>query len=147
MAGIVATAVVGSVTPDNVQTYIGIDYSPYEQSQIILEEPMGSFGIEYDISKHVRLFGEHISTPRTCEDNPGINHAGIKLLAPIDDLTFYSGLSINHTGFDKGDNFNGPLGSIGVEYGDDIKVFAEYLAAFENFDEGRFSIGAKVYFK
>ncbi len=147
ITGAIVTATVGTVSADSLKPYIGFNYSPMEQTQFELEEPMGSFGIEYDVHKHVRLFAEHISTPMDCNDNPGINHAGVKLLAPINDFTLYSGISINHSGFDRRDKFNGPLGSIGIEYGSDVKVFVEYLTALENIDEGRAAIGVKVFFK
>ena len=147
ITGAIVTATVGTVSADSLKTYIGFNYSPMEQTQFELEEPMGSFGIAYDVHKHVRLFAEHISTPMDCNDNPGINHAGVKLLAPINDFTLYSGISINHSGFDRRDKFNRPLGSIGIEYGSDVKVFVEYLTALENIDEGRAAIGVKVFFK
>jgi len=147
ITGAIVTAAVGTVSPDSLKTYIGLNYSPMEQTQFKLEEPMGSFGIEYDVHKNLRLFVEHISSPMQCNDHPGINHAGVKLLAPINDFTVYSGISINHSGFDSKDKFDGPLGSIGIEYGNDIKIFAEYLTALDDIDEGRAAVGFKVFFK
>ena len=55
---------------------------------------MGSFGLEYDIHTNVRLFAEHLSSPMQCNDHPGVNHAGVKLLAPINDFTLYSGITL-----------------------------------------------------
>lgn len=148
ITGAVVTAAIGSITPDDLKTYIGFNYSPIEQSQFQFEEPMGSFGIEYDVYKRFRLFAEHISSPMQCTDHPGINHAGIKLLTPINnDLTVYSGISVNNSSFDSNDNFNGPLGSVGIEYGKDLKFFAEHLANVKKFAEGRTSLGFKVFFK
>jgi hypothetical protein len=98
--------------------------------------------------KHIRLFAEHLSSPMQCDDHPGINHAGVKFLAPLSpDLTVYSGISLNNSKFDSKDNFEGPLGSIGIEYGNDLKLFAEYLSSIKEFEGGRTSLGFKVFFK
>ena len=143
-----ATAVVGEVTPESVRTYISLNADPLDNNELInFEEPMGSFGVEYDVHKNFRLFAEHLSSPMQCNDHPGINHAGVKLLAPIDDLTVYSGISINNSDFDSNDRFDGPLVSIGAEYGNNFKLYTEYLSTIENFDDGRFSAGLKVLFK
>ena len=143
-----ATVVVGEVTPESVRTYISLNADPWDNNaQINFEEPMGSFGIEYDIHKNVRLFAEHLSSPIQCDDHPGVNHAGIKLLAPIGSTTVYSGISINNSDFDSNDRFKGPLVSIGAEYGNELKFYTEYLSTVENFDNGRFSAGLRVLFK
>jgi hypothetical protein len=82
-----------------------------------------------------------------CDDHPGINHAGVKFLAPLSpDLTVYSGISVNNSKFDSKDNFEGPLGSIGIEYGNDLKLFAEYLSSIKEFEGGRTSLGLKYFF-
>ena len=145
----VLTALAGSMTPESVRTYVSINADPWDNNdQIDLEEPMGGFGIEFDIHKHLRLFAEHLSSPMQCNDFPGVNHAGAKLLAPItNDLTVYSGISINNSSFDSNDNFDGPLGSVGVEYGKSLKFFAEHLANVREFAKGRTSLGFKVFFK
>jgi len=145
----VLTALAGSMTPESVRTYVSVNADPWDNNdQIDLEEPSGGFGIEFDIHKHLRLFAEHISSPMQCNDFPGVNHAGVKLLAPItNDLTVYSGISVNNSSFDSNDNFDGPLGSVGVEYGDDFKIYAEHLAAVKKFEDGRTSFGFKVFFK
>ena len=143
-----ATAVVGEVTPEPVKTYISLNYDPLDNNeQINFEEPMGSFGIEYDVHKHVRLFAEHLSSPMQCNDHPGINHAGVKFVAPINDAAFYSGVSINNSDFDSNDRFEGPLVSLGFEYGNDYKFYVEHLASVKKIEEGRTSIGFKVFFK
>ena len=143
-----ATMIVGEVTPESVRTYVSLNADPWDNNaQIDFKEPMGSLGIEYDIHPNVRLFGEHLSSPVQCDDHPGINHAGVKLLAPIDDFTLYSGISINNSDFDSNDRFEGPLVSLGLEYGNDFKVFSEYLTSTDNINDGRVSMGFKVFFK
>jgi hypothetical protein len=148
VAASLATAVAGWMTPESVKTYIAINADPWDNNdQIDFEEPMGSFGIEWDIHKHARLFAEHLSSPRQCNDHPGINHAGIKFLAPVGGATLYSGISVNNSNTDSNDRFTGPLVSIGVEYGNDIKIYAEHLASVKEFEDGRTSFGFKVFFK
>lgn len=143
-----ATMIVGEVTPESVRTYVSLNADPWDNNaQIDFKEPMGSLGIEYDVHTNVRLFAEHLSSPMQCDDHPGINHAGVKLLAPINDFTFYSGISINNSDFDSNDRFEGPLVSLGLEYGNDFKVFSEYLTSTDNINDGRVSMGFKVFFK
>ena len=143
-----ATAVVGEVTPESVRTYISLNADPLDNNELInFEEPMGSFGVEYDVHKNFRLFAEHLSSPMQCNDHPGINHAGVKLLAPVDDITVYSGISINNSDFDSNDRFDGPLVSLGAEVGQDFKLYAEYLTSINEIENGRASMGFKVFFK
>ena len=142
------TAVAGWATPESVRTYISINADPWDNNkQIDFEEPMGSFGIEYDGHKHVRLFAEHLSSPMQCNDHPGINHAGVKFIAPIGNATLYSGVSINNSDFDSNDEFDGPLGLIGIEYGNDFKFYIEHLTSIKEIENGRTSAGFKVFFK
>ena len=148
VAGTIATAAVGWLTPESVRTYVSINADPWDNNaQFNFEEPMGSLGIEYDVHKHARLFAEHISSPMQCNDHPGINHAGIKFLAPVGDVTFYSGISVNNSDTDSNDGFTGPLASLGVEYGNDLKIYAEHLASVKKIEDGRTSFGFKVIFK
>ena len=143
-----ATMIVGEVTPESVRTYVSLNANPWDNNaQIDFKEPMGSLGIEYDVHTNFRLFAEHLSSPMQCDDHPGINHAGVKLLAPINDFTVYSGISINNSDFDSNDRFEGPLVSLGVEYGGDFKVFSEYLTSTDDINDGRVSMGFKVFFK
>lgn len=143
-----ATVLVGEVSPESIKTYVSLHADPWDNNaQINFEEPMAAFGIEHDINTNVRLFVEHLSSPMQCNDAPGVNHAGVKFLAPINDFTIYSGVSINNPDFDSNDRFDGPLASVGVEYGNDLKLYTEYLSAIKNFDDGRFSVGLKVFFK
>ena len=143
-----ATAVVGEVTPESVRTYISLNADPLDNNELInFEEPMGSFGVEYDVHKNFRLFAEHLSSPMQCNDHPGINHAGVKFVAPINDAALYSGVSINNSDFDSNDRFEGPLVSLGFEYGNDYKFYVEHLASVKKIEEGRTAIGFKVFFK
>ena len=147
-ASVALTAISGWVSPESVRTYISINADPWDNNkQFNFKEPMGSFGIEYDIHKHVRLFAEHLSSPMQCNDHPGINHAGVKFVAPINDAALYSGVSINNSDFDSNDRFEGPLVSLGFEYGNDYKFYVEHLASVKKIEEGRTSIGFKVFFK
>ena len=147
IVGTLTTAILGVMSPDEVKTYVQVNLEPYNSHQIRLKEPVGSFGIEYDMYKNLRLFAEHLSSPMQCDDHPGINHAGVKFLAPLSqDLTVYSGISVNNSKFDSKDNFEGPLGSIGIEYGNDLKLFAEYLSSIKEFEGGRTSLGLKYFF-
>ena len=148
IAAAFATVIIGEVSPEPVKTYIAINADPWDNnSQIVLDEPMGSFGIEYDIHPNVRLFAEHLSSPMQCDDHPGVNHAGVKFIAPIGGATLYSGISINNSDFDSNDRFDGPLVSIGAEYGKDFKVYAEHLTSITDIEGGRTSFGIKVFFK
>ena len=53
VAASLATASVGWMTPQSVKTYISINADPWDNNkQIDFEEPMGSFGIEWDLHKH-----------------------------------------------------------------------------------------------
>lgn len=143
-----ATMIVGEVTPESVRTYVSLNADPWDNNELIdFEEPMGSMGIEYDVHPNVRLFAEHLSSPMQCNDHPGINHAGIKLIKRINSLDVYSGVSINNSDFDSNDRFEGPLVSIGAEYGKTLKVFAEYLTSIRELEDGRVSAGFKIFFK
>ena len=143
-----ATVVIGEVTSESVKTYLSLNSDPWDNNtQIDFYEPMGSFGIEHDVRRNFRLFAEHLSSPMQCDDHPGINHAGIKFLAPIGSTTFYSGISVNNSYADSNDGFRGPLASLGVEYGKDLKLYAEYLTSAEEPGDGRVSMGFKVFFK
>lgn len=143
-----ATVMVGSVTPDKITTYVSLNVDPWDNNeQIVFQEPMGSFGIEYDITPNIRLFGEHLSSPRQCDDHPGVNHAGVKFMVPINDVTLYHGWSINNSSLDSNDNFEGPLTSVGVEYGHDFRFYIEYLTGIHDLENGRVSTGIKVLFR
>ena len=148
VAATLATAIIGEVTPEPIKTYVSVNTDPWDNNnQFNFKEPMGSFGIEYDVHPNFRLFAEHLSSPMQCNDHPGVNHAGVKVLVPFNNVTLYSGFSVNNSDFDSNDGFDGPLASVGVEYGDDFKLYAEYLASIEKVEDGRASFGFKVFFK
>ena len=150
VTGTIVTILTGLITPSQIETYVSLNVDPWDRNETIdFKEPMGMFGIQTDIHKHVRLFAEHQSSPRQVDDHPGMNHAGVKLLLPIfSETTLYSGLSINSFIDSDKANIRSPLLSFGIEDGDDdFKVFMEYLADTSKIDEGRFSIGLKLFFK
>ena len=146
--GLLTTIGTGWVTPTNIETYVGMNYSPYSQEFLRLKEPIGYFGIQTDIHENVRLFFEHQSSPRMSGDFPGLNHAGVKFLAPLSkDLLAYGGLSAN-ADWDHKKVKNGTLLSLGVESGGtDIKLFGEYIAPTYDLDGGRIAAGVKVLFR
>ena len=150
IVGTIATVICGFVTPPQIETYVSLSVDPWDRNQTLdFKEPMGMFGIQTDFSDHIRLFAEHQSSPRQSNDHPGLNHAGVKFLAPISSETaLYSGISINSPVDTDRVNINAPLISLGLEDGDDdSKVFLEYLADTSKISDGRFSIGLKLYFR
>ena len=150
VVGTIVTILTGLITPSQIETYVSLNVDPWDRNETLdFQEPMGMFGIQSDINEHVRLFVEHQSSPRQSDDHPGMNHAGVKLLLPISsETTLYSGLSINSSFDSDKANVRSPLVSLGLEDGgDDLKIFMEYLADTSKIDEGRFSIGLKLFFK
>ena len=151
IVGTIATVIGGIVTPSQIETYFSLNVDPWDRNETLdFKEPMGMFGIQTDLGDHVRLFAEHQSSPRQSNDHPGFNHAGVKFLAPIaPETTLYSGISINSSSIDTNKvDIDAPLISLGIEDGDkDLKVFFEYLADVSKIDDGRFSIGLKMYFR
>lgn len=157
----IITPLIGITTP--LQSYIGISANPnpgnpmWEKSenpkkskkQINLKEPIGIFGVQYDVHKNVRLFVEHQSSVPEKEDGLGFNHAGVKFLLPVEKNTkLYAGLSVHHPGWDSDrTKMNNPIVTVGGETGGrDVKVFGEYLSAADDFDGGRFYMGIKYIF-
>ena len=62
------------------------------KKQINLKEPIGVFGVQYDVTKNVRLFVEHQSSVPEKNDGLGFNHAGVKFLLPLENETnLYAG--------------------------------------------------------
>ena len=115
--GLLTTIGTGWLTPNNIETYVSIHGSPYEQDFIAFKEPIGSYGIQTDIHENVRLFFEHQSSPRMSGDHPGLNHAGVKFLAPVShSTTAYLGISAN-TYWDTDKVEKGVLTSAGLELG------------------------------
>ena len=155
------TPFIGILTP--LQSYIGFTGSPNPanpmwsgsenrkttKKQINLQEPIGVFGVQYDLNKNMRLFVEHQSSVPEKDDGLGFNHAGIKLLLPIEKHSnVYAGLSVHHPGLDKDrTNMNNPIVILGGETGGrDVKLFGEYITAADDFSGGRFGMGIKYVF-
>ena len=94
------------------------------------------------------MFFEHISSPVQCNDNPGINHLGVKFFSLVSEYSkFYIGVSAHDPGFDKKNSLSNPIISIGGEAGDEVKFYTEYLTDVTNFDNGRLGVGVKLFFK
>jgi hypothetical protein len=55
IVGTLTTAILGVMSPDEVKTYVGVNIEPYDTEQFDLNEPSGSFGIEYDMYTHITL--------------------------------------------------------------------------------------------
>jgi len=150
IVGTIATVVGGLVTPTNIESYVSLNVDPWDSNETFdFREQMGSFGIQTDFGDHVRLFAEHQSSPRQGNDHPGLNHAGVKFLAPVaPETTLYSGLSFNSSIDSNKVHVDAPLISVGLEDGDeDLKIFVEYLADISKIERGRLSIGLKMYFR
>lgn len=147
LLGFAATAAIGTFTPSDIQTYVSLNYG-YGDTLIQLENPTGTYGLEYEPIKNIRLFFEHVSSPVQCNDHPGINHAGVKFLTPILDYAkLYLGISAHDPDFDKKNSLSNPIISIGGETGDEVKFYTEYLTDLSNFSDGRFGVGVKLFFK
>ena len=150
IAGTIATVIGGLITPTNIESYVSLNVDPWDSNETFdFREQMGSFGIQTDFGDHVRLFAEHQSSPRQGNDHPGLNHAGVKFLAPVaPETTLYSGLSLNSSIDSNKVHVDAPLISVGLEDGDeDLKIFVEYLADISKIERGRLSIGLKMYFR
>jgi hypothetical protein len=155
------TPLIGILTP--LQSYIGFTGSAnpanpmWQKSenqratkkQINLQEPIGVFGVQYDLHKNVRLFVEHQSSVPEKNDGLGFNHAGVKFLLPVEKHSnFYAGLSLHHQGWDADrTKMNNPIMILGGETGGtNVKVFGEYITAADDFQNGRFGVGIKYIF-
>ena len=155
------TPLIGILTP--LQSYIGFTGSPNpanpmwkgsepertSKKQINLQEPIGVFGVQYDVHKNVRVFVEHQSSVPEKNDGLGLNHAGVKFLLPVDKSSnLYAGLSVHHPGWDNDRvHMNNPIVILGGESGGkNVKVFGEYITAADDFENGRFGVGIKYVF-
>ena len=150
IVGTIATVVGGLITPAQIESYVSLNVDPWDSNETFdFREQMGSFGIQTDFGDHVRLFAEHQSSPRQGNDHPGLNHAGVKFLAPVaPETTLYSGLSLNSSIDSNKVHVDAPLISVGLEDGDeDLKIFVEYLADISKIEKGRLSIGLNLYFR
>jgi len=155
------TPLIGILTP--LQSYIGFTGNPNPanpmwrgsenqrttKKQTNLQEPIGVFGVQYDVHKNVRLFVEHQSSVPEKNDGLGFNHAGVKFLLPVDKQSnLYVGMSAHHPGLDsKRTKLNNPIVIFGGETGgSNVKVFGEYITAADDFENGRFGMGIKYIF-
>ena len=150
IVGVISTIIGGLITPYQIETYMSLNVDPWDKNEVLdFKEPMGMFGVQTDLGDHIRLFAEHQSSPRQSNDHPGFNHAGVKFLAPITSkTTLYSGVSLNSPIDTDKVKVDAPLISFGLEDGDeDLKVFFEYITDMSKIDDGRFSVGLKMYFR
>lgn len=147
--GTLVTIGVGVVTPDEVRTYVGVYATPIESSEVSLEQPSGTFGIEYDTINHIRLFAEHHSSPMSCQDDPGLNMAGVKFFMPLSsDATVYTGVAVHNKAFDSNNELRNPIIISGIEVGTEgVKLYTEYMTDTYNFDGGRVQSGIKFFFR
>jgi len=156
---VLSTIFIGVTTP--IKTYIGVTANPNlgnpmwksseknSKKQINLKEPIGVFGIQHDVTKNIRLFVEHQSSVPEKDDGLGFNHAGVKFLFPVEkNANLYAGVSLHHPGLDRDRiKMNNPIVILGGEYGGaDVKTFAEYITAADDFSNGRFYTGIKYIF-
>ncbi len=146
IAGAVATVITGTTTPDEVRTYISIYATPVDGSDIELASPAGTYGIDYALTNNILLFAEHHSSPESCNDHPGLNMAGVKVITPLfDGVDIYGGVAVHNEGFDSNNNLNNPIYIGGLEIGgEDMVLFTEYIT--DDFNEGQVSAGVKFYF-
>ena len=140
--GTLSTVGIGVATP--LDCYVGLATGTPSET-IDIAEPVGTLGCQYDIGT-TRLFGEHISSPSSATDAPGINHLGVKQLLPvIDTLTLYAGTSLAV----PSQQLNGDalLGQVGTEFGlDGIKFYSEYILSIDKPSEGMLTGGIKFIF-
>ncbi len=147
--GTLATISVGVTTPPEVRTYVGVYATPVESSEVYLEAPSGTFGIEYDVTDNIRLFAEHHSSPMSCQDYPGLNMTGVKFFVPLSsDATIYTGAAVHDESFDSNKELRNPIIISGIEVGaEGVKLYAEYMTDTYNFDGGRVQTGVKFFFR
>tara|TARA_Y100001973_G_scaffold93620_1_gene144714 strand:+ start:91 stop:552 length:462 start_codon:yes stop_codon:yes gene_type:complete len=137
----VLTIGMGVATP--ADCYVGIG-PQNDNSTIELASPIGSLGCQYDIGG-ARVFVEHLSSPAKGDDNPGVNHAGVKGLIPVTpDVTLYSGVSIAM----PSEQLNGEpvLLSVGGESNGDVRLYGEYLMTLEKPSDGMLHGGVRFVF-
>ena len=140
--GTLGTISFGAVTP--LDCYVGLSAGSDSQS-INVEQPVGHLGCQYDADA-VRFFVEHISSPSTDKDHPGINHVGAKFLMPVGDLKLYAGGS--YVVIDSDQYIGAPLlGMIGTEIGDgQIRFYSEYIMPIDNPSDGMAVGGVRFVF-
>jgi hypothetical protein len=140
ITGTLGTVVVGATTP--LDCYVGLGAGVGDGDSI--EQPVGSLGCEYDINGNIRIFAEHLSSPSTDDDHPGMNHAGVKVLFPVDPVTLYAGVS-----YEFGSHLvdmDSPLAIAGVETNGNIRLYAEHVNSIVDPGEGFTHGGIKFIF-
>ena len=141
--GVAATVITGVTTP--LECYVGLGPSSTSES-IDLADPIGSLGCQYDVGQ-LRLFAEHLSSPATHKDSPGVNHAGAKFLQPItSSLTAYVGGSY---GLDskqlRGGNWLAQ-GGVELDVSPHVQLYGEYLTTTDSLADGKVHGGVKLLF-
>ena len=139
IAGILVTIAGGKLTP--LSCYVGLHGSYGDEIQ--LQQPSGTLGCEYDIER-LRVFFEHQSSPMDGSDSPGVNHAGIKYLIPVNPVTAYLGGSYEFSGTHT--TLENPLVIVGVETQGDVRLYAEHINSISNPSGGETSLGIKFMF-
>ena len=136
-----ATIIVGELTP--LECYIGLGYS--EGGGVDLENPLGALGCQYDLGNNVRVFVEHLSSPADGDDYPGMNHAGVKFLLPVNPVTLYAGASLEFGSHLV--SMDNPLGIVGAETnGEDIRFYVEHVNSLTSPGDGITHGGIKFIF-
>jgi len=148
IGGAIVTIAGGVATPDEVRTYISIYGTPVNSGDIELSSPAGTYGIDYALTNNILLFAEHHSSPVDCDDHPGVNMAGVKVITPLfEGVNVYGGVAVHNEGFDSNNDLRNPIYIGGAELeigGEDVVLFTEYIT--DDFDEGQVSAGVKFYF-
>ena len=139
IAGILVTIIGGKYTP--LSCYVGLHGSTGDSIELV--QPSGTLGCEYDIER-LRIFFEHQSSPADGGDSPGVNHAGIKYLIPVNPVTFYVGGSYEFSGTHT--TLDNPLVIVGVETNGDVRFYAEHINSMFNPDGGETLMGVKYIF-
>ena len=139
ISALAITIMTGKATP--LDCYVGLGYS--SDGAVELAQPIGALGCEYDL-ENIRVFVEHLSSPADGDDYPGMNHAGVKVLLPIEFLTLYGGLSYEF-GSDLV-HMDNPLGIVGAETNGDVRFYVEHVNSVSNPNEGITHGGIKFFF-
>ena len=140
--GTLGTISFGAVTP--LDCYVGLSGGT-DSDSINIKKPVGHLGCQYDIN-YTRLFVEHLSSPSTKKDHPGINHVGIKFLMPMNDLKLYAGASYIVI---DGDQYKGTpmLSMVGTELGNGpVRLYSEYIMPIDKPSDGMAVGGVKFVF-
>ena len=142
LLGVFGTVGVGALTP--LDCYVGVA-GRTNTEDFDIENPYGTLGCQYDIG-NARPFVEHISSPAVGNDHPGINHAGVKGLLPLDrNTTVYVGTSVAMPSDQLKDH--NLLGMGGIEHGEGpVKVYGEYITSWNDPDGGTLHGGVKFIF-